>query len=93
MALTEKKAASNARYNKTRDHIMLQPSKDEGAEIRAAAASAGESVQGYCLTAIRARMGSNKVKDTLPPASKKPVNADLETERARKAILDKLHEL
>ena len=93
MALTEKKAASNARYNKTRDHIMLQPSKDEGAEIRAAAASAGESVQGYCLTAIRARMSIDKVKDTPPPASKKPVNADLETERARKAILDKLHGL
>lgn len=87
MGLSEKKAASNARYNKTRDHIMLQPSKEEGAEIRAAAASAGESVQGYCLTAIRNRMGSDKVKDTAPPVAQ---NSDSETERARKALLDKL---
>lgn len=87
MGLSEKKAASNARYNKTRDHIMLQPSKEEGAEIRAAAASAGESVQGYCLTAIRNRMGGDKVKDTAPPVAQ---NSDSETERARKALLDKL---
>lgn len=90
MGLSEKKAASNARYNKTRDHIMLQPSKEEGAEIRAAAASAGESVQGYCLTAIRNRMDSDKVKDTAPPVAQKAINADSETERARKALLDKL---
>lgn len=90
MGLSEKKAASNARYNKTRDHIMLQPSKEEGAEIRAAAASAGESVQGYCLAAIRNRMGSDKAKAAAPPVAQKPINADSETERARKALLDKL---
>ena len=92
MGLSKKKAASNAKYNKTRDHIMLQPSKEEGAEIRAAAASAGESVQGYCLAAIRTRMG-NKGKNTAPPVIQKPVNTDSETELARKALLDKLKNL
>lgn len=92
MGLSEKKAASNAKYNKTRDHIMLQPSKEEGAEIRAAAASAGESLQGYCLTAIRNRMG-NKEKNTATPIIQKPVNADSETERAKKELLDKLKNL
>ena len=45
------------------DRIVLQPSKDEGTVIRAAAASAGESVQGYCLTAIRARMERDSSAD------------------------------
>ena len=63
MALTEKKAATNAKYMAKLDRIVLQPSKDEGTVIRAAAASAGESVQGYCLAAIRARMERDSVAD------------------------------
>lgn len=90
MALTHQKAIANARHQAKLDRIVLQPMKEEGAEIRAAAASAGESVQGYCLTAIRNRMGSDKVKATAPPVAPKPINADSETERARKALLDKL---
>ena len=90
MALTHQKAIANARHQAKLDRIVLQPMKEEGAEIRAAAASAGESVQGYCLTAIRNRMGGDKVKDTAPSVAKKAVNADSETERARKALLDKL---
>lgn len=87
MALTHQKAIANARHQAKLDRIVLQPMKEEGAEIRAAAASAGESVQGYCLTAIRNRMSSDKVKATAPPVAQ---NADSETERARKALLDKL---
>lgn len=36
---------------------MVRPTKEEGAAIRAAAASAGQSVQAYVLQAIRERMG------------------------------------
>lgn len=35
---------------------MIRPTKDEGATIRAAAASAGQSVQAYVLQAVRERM-------------------------------------
>lgn len=66
MSLTEKKAASNAKYIAKLDRIVLQPSKEEGAAIRNAAAEKGESVQGYCLAAIRDRMekesGGEEVK-------------------------------
>lgn len=46
------------RYQAGRDAIMLRPSKDEGREIRQAAADAGESLQGFILGAVRARMDS-----------------------------------
>ena len=35
---------------------MVRPTKEEGAAIRAAAASVGQSVQAYILQAIRERM-------------------------------------
>lgn len=35
---------------------MLRPAKETGAEIRAAAAKAGQSVQAYILQAVRERM-------------------------------------
>lgn len=41
-------------YQKRQDNIMIRPSKDEGAEIRQAAAKAGKSVQGYILDILRA---------------------------------------
>ena len=43
-------------YQKKRDAIMLRPSKEDGADIRAAAELAGQSVQAYVLQAIRERM-------------------------------------
>ena len=41
------------KYNRSRDNIMLRPTKDEGAEIRQAAAAAGKSVQAYILDVLR----------------------------------------
>ena len=35
---------------------MVRPTKEEGAAIRAAAASVGQSVQAYILQAVRERM-------------------------------------
>lgn len=43
-------------YNRKQDNIMIRPSKEEGAAIRAAARVAGQSVQAYVLQAIRERM-------------------------------------
>lgn len=50
----EKKAV--AKYQKKHDAIMLRPTKEEGATIRAAAAAAGQSVQAFILQAVRERM-------------------------------------
>ena len=48
------------KYNRSRDNIMIRPTKDEGAEIRQAAAAAGKSVQAYILDVLRdARASSN----------------------------------
>ena len=49
----EKRAVYN--YQKSRDNIMIRPTKDHGQRIREAAAAAGESVQGYILKAVRQR--------------------------------------
>ena len=50
----QKRASTN--YNRKQDNIMIRPSKEEGATIRAAAAAAGKSVQGYVLEAVREKM-------------------------------------
>lgn len=44
------------KYQEKRDSIMLRPSKEDGQTIRAAAAAAGKSVQGYVLEAVREKM-------------------------------------
>ena len=44
---------ANIKYNRTRDNIMIRPTKEEGAEIRQAAAAAGKSVQAYILDVLR----------------------------------------
>lgn len=50
----EKRAVAN--YQKNRDAIMLRPTKQEGQQIRSAAAVVGQSVQAYILEAVRDRM-------------------------------------
>lgn len=56
MAITEAKKRNNANYTAKCDYINVRPLKPEGAAIRAAAAAAGQSLQGYILQAVRARM-------------------------------------
>ena len=53
--------AANIRYNQRQDSITIRPAKDHGAEIRAAAQSAGQSLQGYILQACRAAMDPETV--------------------------------
>lgn len=50
--VSQKKRASNDRYNEKCVTIYLKPLKERGAAIRAAAAASGQSLQGYCLHAI-----------------------------------------
>ena len=45
------------------DRISILPSKAEGAEIRAAAAAAGQSVSSYTLQAVRERMEREKAEN------------------------------
>lgn len=56
MALTEKKKITDARHIAKLDQMKIQPYKDEGQQIRLAAAAAGQSLQGYILQAVRERM-------------------------------------
>lgn len=43
-------------YQKRQDSIVLRPPKDDGAQIRAAAAAAGMSMQAWILTACAEKM-------------------------------------
>jgi hypothetical protein len=56
MPVSPKKRASNDRYSQKCDIIYLKPIKERGASIRAAAAEAGQSLQGYILQAVEERM-------------------------------------
>lgn len=66
---TEAQKGAVKRYQAGRDAIMIRPSKDEGREIRQAATDAGESLQGFILSAVRARMDSyiSQAQDSAQP--------------------------
>lgn len=56
---TESRLKANKNWmDKNLMRIVIQPRKDEGDKIKAAAAAAGQSTQQYILDAIRARMES-----------------------------------
>lgn len=59
---TDAKRAGNARHQLKLDRIVIQPSKEEGERIRAAAAASSESLQGYILSAVRDRMERYKAE-------------------------------
>ena len=50
---TEAEKQAVARYQKSRDNIMIRPTTEEGAKIRQAAADAGTSVQAFILDILR----------------------------------------
>ena len=64
MSTSEKAKESNrkavAAYQKRQDNIMIRPSKEHGAKIRAAAAAAGISVQKYILETVDARIAAEE---------------------------------
>lgn len=50
------KIRGNIAYNRRQDSITIRPSKDDGAQIRAAAAATGQPVQVYIKQACFERM-------------------------------------
>ena len=57
---TPAEKAAVRKYQKSRDNIMVRPSKEVGQQIRQAAADAGQSVQQYRLQAVNDRMQNGK---------------------------------
>ena len=64
MPCTDAQKRASTAYNRLQDNIMIRPSKAEGALIRSAAAAHGQSVQGYILDTLRARLQAD---GQLPP--------------------------
>ena len=60
MTYTPNKAASNARYLAKLAQLTIRDKPEHVEAIRAAAARAGQSVQGYILQAVRERMQRDK---------------------------------
>lgn len=56
MTMSDAHNRASAKWNASRDNIMIRPTKDHGRRIREAAAAAGQSVQQYVLEAVDARM-------------------------------------
>lgn len=61
MSTAAEKAAVK-KYQQSRDNIMIRPDKETGAQIRQAAANAGQSVQQYILQAVNDRMNTEVLK-------------------------------
>ena len=53
MAVSDAHKRASAKWNASRDNIMIRPEKEEGQTIRDAAARAGQSVQTFILNAVR----------------------------------------
>ena len=56
---SEAKRRANIAYNKRQDNIMIRPSKERGAVIRAAAAQEGQSVQAFILRVLEEYISAN----------------------------------
>lgn len=63
MAVSDAHKRASARWNASRDNIMIRPTIEEGQAIRAAAEQAGKSVQAYILDIIRAAMSTTPTAD------------------------------
>lgn len=75
---TDAQKVAVKRYQAGRDAIMLRPSKEEGRDIRQAAADAGESLQGYILEAVRQRMAAEDLAGSQEPAQPTPEGTEAE---------------
>lgn len=60
MPINPKKRITNDRYNAKCTQINIKPLSPEAEAIKAAAAAAGQSLQGYILQAVRERMEREK---------------------------------
>ena len=71
----QKRASVN--YNRKQDNIMIRPSKEVGATIRAAAAAAHQSVQAYVLQAVKERMERDAAGQGSGFATPAPISKDI----------------
>lgn len=62
MATSEAQKRASYKWNSSRDNITIRPDKETGAQIRQAAADAGQSVQQYILQAVNDRMNTEVSK-------------------------------
>ena len=60
MATTDAQKRASYKWNSSRDNITIRPDKETGAQIRKAAADAGQSVQQYILDAVQRRIDQDK---------------------------------
>lgn len=58
MPMSKAHNRASAKWNASRDNIMIRPEIPEGTRIREEAAKAGVSIQNYILEAVRRRMES-----------------------------------
>ena len=84
MPVSDAKKKANARWNASKDNIMIRPTKEEGAAIRAAAIAAGQSNQQYILQATRERMSREAVESRTRPTE---VEMILDTTEDENAVL------
>lgn len=56
MPMSKAHNRASARWNASRDNIMIRPEIPEGTRIREEAAKAGMSIQNYVLNAVRQYM-------------------------------------
>ena len=102
MPVSDAKKKANARWNASKDNIMIRPTKEEGAAIRAAAIAAGQSNQQYILQATRERMSRDAIGGPTSPVDalgvslpskdgkRAPAASDGRTEGINSASADKL---
>ncbi len=60
MSVSEAHKKASRKWDSARDSITIRPTKEDGAAIRAAAASAGLSIQQFILAAVADFMKKNK---------------------------------
>lgn len=65
--VSEKKRATNDKYNAKCDSILLRPLKPVGEKIREAAKESGKSLQGYILDAVAERITVDECGPEIPP--------------------------
>ncbi|MCF2558139.1 hypothetical protein JQM64_11515 [Fournierella massiliensis] len=76
MTMSEAKRRGNDKYNAKCDYIAVKPLKPEGEAIRAAAKTAGQSLQGYILQAVRRKMWADAAGEYLIRISKSEAEAN-----------------
>ena len=90
MAVSEAHTRASVKWNKSRDNIMIRPTKEDGARIRFAASNSGKSVQQFVLDAVAEKIardftdGSGDDYDETPKEREKR-----EREAARWATMTK----